>query len=88
MIPSITDIKAMERPALIAARSKIFCTPVPKLLSSPFLRGLLAFEVQAQKFGGLSEGFIDKPGRVDAEKLEARSPMLRPGGDLRQDIRT
>jgi hypothetical protein len=82
MIPSVTDIEAMERPALITVWSEILGAPVPKRLSSPFLRRFLAFEVQAQQFGGLSKSFIDKLGRADAEKPESRSPALRPGGRL------
>jgi hypothetical protein len=82
MIPSIIDIEAMERPALTAAWSDVFSTPVPKRLSSPFLRRFLAFEVQARQFGGLPKGFVERLGRADAEKPEARSPTLRPGGRL------
>lgn len=82
MMPSITDIEAMDRTALIAVWSEVFGTPVPKRLSSPFLRRFLAFEIQARQLGGLPKGFIDKLGRSDAEKPETRSPALRPGGRL------
>ena len=81
-MPFIKDIEAMDRAALIAVWSDIFGTPVPKRLSSPFLRRFLAFELQARQFGGLPKSFFDKIGRADAEKLEARSPALKPGGRL------
>lgn len=82
MLPSTTDIEAMERPALIVIWSEVFGTPIPKRLSSPFLRRFLAFEIQARQSTGLPKGFVDKLGRADAEKPEARSPALRPGGRL------
>lgn len=72
----------MERVALIATWSDVFGTPVPKRLSSPFLRRFLAFELQARQFGGLPKGFIDRLDRADAVKPETRSPALKPGGRL------
>ena len=44
---SVADIETMDRAALIAAWDEVFGTPVPKRMSSPFLRRFLAFEVQA-----------------------------------------
>ena len=82
MTPSVTDIEAMDRAALIAAWSDVFGTPVPKRLSSPFLRRFLAFELQARQFGGLPKGFVDRLDRADAVKAETRSPALKPGGRL------
>ena len=82
MMPSITDIETMERPALIAVWSEAFGTPVPKRLSSPFLRRFLAFEVQVQQFGGLPKGLAEKLARATKEKAESRSPALKPGGRL------
>lgn len=82
MIPSITDIDAMDRPALIAAWSDVFGTPVPKRLSSPFLRRFLGFEIQARQFGGLPKGFAEKLVRAANEKADTKSPSLKPGGRL------
>ena len=82
MTPSVTDIEVMDRVALIATWSDVFGTPVPKRLSSPFLRRFLAFELQTRQFGGLPKGFIDRLGRADAVKPETRSPALKPGGRL------
>lgn len=82
MTPSIADIEVMDRAALIAAWSDVFGTPIPKRLSSPFLRRFLAFELQARQFGGLPKGFIDRLDRADAVKPETRSPALKPGGRL------
>ena len=82
MTPSIADIEVMDRAALIATWSDVFGTPVPKRLSSPFLRRFLACELQARQFGGLPKGFIDRLDRADAVKPETRSPALKPGGRL------
>ena len=82
MTPSIADIEVMDRAALIATWSDVFGTPVPKRLSSPFLRRFLAFELQTRQFGGLPKGFIHRLGRADAVKPETRSPALKPGGRL------
>lgn len=82
MIPSIADIEAMDRPALIAAWSDVFGTPVPKRLSSPFLRRFLAFEIQARQFGGLPKGFAGKLAKATNEKADTKSPALKPGGRL------
>lgn len=82
MTPSVTDIEVMDRVALIATWSDVFGTPVPKRLSSPFLRRFLAFELQTRQFGGLPKGFIDRLDRADAVKPETRSPALKPGGRL------
>ena len=82
MTPSIADIEVMDRVALITTWSDVFATPVPKRLSSPFLRRFLAFELQARQFGGLPKGFIDRLDRADVVKPETRSPALKPGGRL------
>jgi len=82
MILSITDIEVLKRPALIAVWSEIFGTSVPKRLSSPFLRRFLAFEIQAQQFGGLPKGFAEKLAKATNEKADTKSPALKPGGRL------
>ena len=82
MTPSVADIDAMGRTALIAAWSEIFPTPVPARLSMPFLRRFIAFEVQARHCGGLPKGFVEKLAKAADEKADAKSPSLRPGGRL------
>ncbi len=82
MMPAVVEVDTMDRTALIAAWSEAFGTPVPKRLSSPFLRRFLAFEVQSRQFGGLPKGFAEKLAKVTDEKTDTRSPALRPGGRL------
>ena len=82
MTPSVADIDAMGRTALIAAWSAIFSTPVPARLSMPFLRRFIAFEVQARHCGGLPKGFVEKLAKAADAKADAKSPTLRPSGRL------
>ena len=49
---SVAEIETMDRAELIAAWNAVFKTPVPKRLSTPFLRRFLAFEMQTRARGG------------------------------------
>ena len=82
MTPSVTELDAMDRAALIAAWGQIFGTPVPKRLSSPFLRRFLAYEIQAQQNGGLPKGFAKSLRRSASDNGDVRNPTLKPGGRL------
>jgi hypothetical protein len=81
-MPTVTEIETMNRAALCAAWTGVFATPVPKRLSRPFLRRLIAFEVQARQAGGLPKGFADRLAKAAAAKVVAPVPALRPGGRL------
>jgi hypothetical protein len=78
---SVAEIETMDRAALSAAWDQVFGTPVPKRLSSPFLRRYLAFEIQAKERGGLPKGFV---GKLQAAVRDGgtSSPALKPGGRL------
>ena len=82
MIPTVAEIATMDRKALVAAWGEVFGTPVPKRLSSPFLRRFLAFEVQARSSGGLPKGFVAKLNKAACKDSRASCPALRPGGRL------
>lgn len=82
MRPSVTEIEAMDRAALIAAWAQVFGTPVPKRLSSPFLRRFLGFELQARESGGLPKGFLAKLKKAARDDPGVASPALKPGGRL------
>ena len=77
-----TEIETMDRPALIAAWNEVFGTPVPKRLSSPFLRRFLAFEVQARESGGLPKEFLGRIAKAARNDGSFVSPALKPGGRL------
>lgn len=79
---SVAEIEAMDRAALITAWAEAFGTPVPKCLSSPFLRRFLVFEVQARNCSGLSKGFVGKLNKAARDEPFAISPALKSGGRL------
>ncbi|MCA0928772.1 DUF2924 domain-containing protein [Ruegeria profundi] len=79
---SLAEIETMDRAALIVAWDAVFGTPVPKRLSSPFLRRYLAFEMQAREYGGLPKGFVGKLTRAVGDNRGTSSPALKPGGRL------
>jgi len=72
----------MDRSALTAAWDEVFRTPVPKRLSSPFLRRFIAFELQAQQNGGLPKGFVKSLRSSARDNGDVMSPTLKPGGRL------
>ncbi|CUJ87211.1 hypothetical protein RUE5091_00578 [Ruegeria denitrificans] len=80
--PTISEIEAMDRAALIATWTTLFGPPVPKGLSQSFLRRFLAFEVQARRYGGLPKGFDTDLNRRVAAGPTPSSPTLKPGGRL------
>lgn len=79
---SVAEIETVDRSALIAAWNEVLGTPVPKRLSSPFLRRFLAFEAQARGRGGLPKDFVTKLAKVARDNPSATSPALKPGGRL------
>lgn len=79
---SVAEIETMDRAALSAAWDAVFGSPVPKRLSSPFLRRYLAFEMQALERGGLPKGFVSKLQKTARDDRGTPSPALKPGGRL------
>ena len=82
MKPTVAEIEAMDRVALIATWDRLFGTPVPKSLSRSFLRRFIAFEVQARRYGGLPKGFVADLERQVAAARTSSCPALKPGGRL------
>ncbi len=78
----VAEIETMDRAALIVAWAVVFGTPVPKRLSSPFLRRFLAFELQARERGGLPKGFVSKLTKAARDEPSTTSPALKTGGRL------
>lgn len=79
---TLAEIETMDRAALSAAWDQIFSTPVPRRLSSPFLRRYLAFEMQARERGGLPRGFVGKLQKAVRDDRGTTSPAVKPGGRL------
>jgi hypothetical protein len=70
---SVPEIETMDRAALSAAWDAVFGSPVPKRLSSPFLRRYLAFEMQARERGGLPKGLV---GKLQTHPLRDLHPQI------------
>ncbi|MEM8658416.1 MAG: DUF2924 domain-containing protein [Pseudomonadota bacterium] len=79
--PTLDDVAELDRSALLEAWRRTFSEPPPKRLSSPFLRRFIAFEIQAQRLGGLTRQVrrqLDRSSISDAP----RPIPLTPGGRL------
>ena len=81
-LPTTADLEAMERAELIACWTKIFGKPVPRSISQPLLRRLLAAEIQARRSGGLAPTFRARLDRAERGEVKASARSLRPGGRL------
>lgn len=79
MMPTVAEIEAMGRAALLAAWSDLFKSEVPKGLSQPFLRRFLAFEVQARRGGGLPKAVVET---LIKRPVAKQATELAPGGRL------
>ena len=79
---SLAEIETLDRAALSAAWEAVFGSPVPKRLSSPFLRRYLAFEMQARERGGLPKGFVGRLQKAGRDDRGTSSSSLKPGGRL------
>jgi len=82
MEASVVDIAGMERGDLAALWREAIGGPPPKRLSTPFLRRILAWEVQAREHGGLPAAFEKKLERIADGKARSARQKLRPGGRL------
>lgn len=78
----VGEIATMERAGLRALWGGVIGGVPPKRLSTPFLRRILAFEVQASRQGGLPAAVQRRLARIAAGKDRPASPRLRPGGRL------
>jgi hypothetical protein len=81
-MPHVDEIETMDRQQLVALWQDYFDAPPPKSTSRPFLRRVLAFEVQGRAMGGLPKGFTTKLERAAGEEASKRSDGLKPGGRL------
>jgi hypothetical protein len=82
MTVSVDEIAAMERKGLVVLWGEVIGGAPPRRLSTPFLRRILAFEVQARRQGGLPAVQQRKLASIAAGKDRPASPKLRPGGRL------
>lgn len=82
MAHEVQSIEFMERGQLKALWSDMFGAAPPRSISMPFLRRILAFEIQARRHGGLPAALRKKLRRAEAGEARPGSPKMRPGGRL------
>lgn len=81
-MPSVAEIETMQRSDLLSLWRDINnCSP-PKRLSSPMLRRMLAFDIQAGRQGGISASLQRKLDRINNDNAKPPNPKLKPGGRL------
>lgn len=80
--PSIANLAACPRKDLVAHWDQLFDRPLPRRTSTPFLRRVIAFELQARARGGLSSATIRKLKGIARSKGQTVSPGLAAGGKL------
>lgn len=79
---NLATLDHMRRDDLLEHWRTLFKTPPPKGLSSPFLRRVIAFELQARMRGGLPKGFTRRLDQMLRGKQVSTCPALKPGGRL------
>ncbi len=78
----IAELEELARPVLLALWQAMFDAPAPRMLSQPFLRRFIAFEMQSRRHGGLPRAVTAALGKGTDAKPKASSPALKPGGRL------
>ncbi|WP_377189756.1 DUF2924 domain-containing protein [Ruegeria meonggei] len=78
----VADLAAMGRSDLVTLWQQLFNQPAPAMLSQPFLRRFIAFEMQSRRHGGLSRQVKAKLEKGSEKKPQPSRPALKPGGRL------
>lgn len=92
----IAGLETLGREGLVALWAEVIKGPVPRQLSQPVLRRVLAFELQARRQGGLGKGFLKRleaavgadarlGTRADAAAPRGAARRLAPGARLLRD---
>jgi hypothetical protein len=82
MAADISEVAAMDRSGLLALWVDEIGGAPPRRLSTPLMRRILAFEVQARRHGGLPSSVQRRLARIAAGEDRPKSPMLKRGGRL------
>ncbi len=82
MTSDIADLAAMGRLDLVTLWQQLFDQPAPAMLSQPFLRRFIAFEMQSRRHGGLPRQIKATLEKVSEKKPRSTWPALKPGGRL------
>ncbi|WP_052261270.1 DUF2924 domain-containing protein [Ruegeria sp. ANG-S4] len=78
----VADLAAMSRSDLVTLWQQLFDQPAPFMLSQPFLRRFIAFEMQSRRHGGLSRQLKATLEKSSEKKPRPTCPALKPGGRL------
>lgn len=79
----LEDLKCWPRHHLVRLWQGLFQTRPPNGASQPLLAALIAYEVQAQRHGGLKAREQQKLGRIaSGEPEKIATPRLKPGARL------
>lgn len=78
----VADLAAMGRSDLVTIWQQLFDQPAPAMLSQPFLRRFIAFEMQSRRQGGLPRQVKATLGKGSEKKLRPACPVLKAGGRL------
>jgi hypothetical protein len=86
-VSALPDLEGMDRDALVALWSATLGGVPPSRLSRPFLRRMLAWDLQARALGGLPAAVRRKldslaAAQASGKERTATSPRLKPGGRL------
>ncbi len=78
----VADLAAMSRSDLVTLWQQLFDQPAPTMLSQPFLRRFIAFEMQSRRQGGLLRQVKATLEKGSEKKPRPACPALKPGGRL------
>ncbi len=78
----VAHLAAMGRSDLVTLWQQLFDQPAPAMLSQPFLRRFIAFEMQSRRHGGLPRQVQATLEKGCEKKPRPTCPALKPGGRL------
>ncbi len=78
----VADLATMGRSDLVTLWQRLFDQPAPAMLSQPFLRRFIAFEMQSRRHGGLPRQVKATLDKGAEKKPRPACPTLNPGGRL------
>ncbi|SHK67957.1 Protein of unknown function [Shimia gijangensis] len=82
-LPKLDEIDDLDRQALRVAWREVVPRSAPPRMSQVFMRRVLAFDIQAQIYGGLPKSFLRDLNKVAKGKTTSnKSPSLKPGSRL------
>ncbi|SFL56855.1 DUF2924 domain-containing protein [Shimia aestuarii] len=82
-LPTLNDLDDLDRDALSVAWREIHDKAPPPRMSQVFMRRVLAFEIQAQMYGGLPKSLLKELAKPGPSRTPSKAaPALKPGGRL------